>query len=142
MESLAGQNLLRLFTLKEAQKLLPKVKKSLARQKKYLKDLKVVSKKLDAAPKKKSVQKPLENKIQSLVDLLNVEMDYLEALGCVCKDIEKGLVDFPSLINGEIAYLCWKDGEETIGFWHRIADGFAGRLALKPQVHFSPYWKN
>lgn len=50
--------------------------------------------------------------------------------GCVVNGPEAGLVDFPCLFDREIVFLCWKYGESTIGHWHRIADGFAGRRPL------------
>jgi hypothetical protein len=50
--------------------------------------------------------------------------------GCLVKDLEQGLVDFPSLVGGEEAYLCWKLGEEHIGYWHGLDEGFAGRKPL------------
>ncbi len=39
-------------------------------------------------------------------------------------------MDFPSLREGEEVYLCWKLGEERIGYWHGIEEGFAGRKPL------------
>jgi len=50
--------------------------------------------------------------------------------GCIVNGPEAGLVDFPCLYNNEIVFLCWKHGEPTIGHWHRIPDGFAGRRPL------------
>ncbi len=50
--------------------------------------------------------------------------------GCVVNGPEAGLIDFPCLFNSEIVFLCWKFGEPTIGHWHRIPDGFAGRRPL------------
>lgn len=50
--------------------------------------------------------------------------------GCLVKDLDEGLVDFPCLMHGEEAYLCWKLGEERIGYWHGIEEGFAGRKPL------------
>jgi len=50
--------------------------------------------------------------------------------GCVLKDLDEGLIDFPCLMHGEEAYLCWKLGEERIGFWHGLQEGFAGRKPL------------
>ncbi len=43
------------------------------------------------------------------------------------------LIDFPALINGLPAYLCWKYGEEDIQFWHYLEDGFAGRRPITGQ---------
>ena len=54
----------------------------------------------------------------------------LQQTGCVVKDLDTGLVDFPSLLGGEEVYLCWKLREERIGFWHGIEEGFAGRKSL------------
>ena len=50
--------------------------------------------------------------------------------GCLVKDVDEGLVDFPSLLNGEEIYLCWKLGEKRIEFWHGVQEGFAGRKPL------------
>lgn len=50
--------------------------------------------------------------------------------GCLVKDVDEGLVDFPSLLNGEEVYLCWKLGERRIEYWHGIQEGFAGRKPL------------
>lgn len=57
-------------------------------------------------------------------------IDGIVARGAQVKDIDEGLVDFPALLHGETVLLCWHLGEEAIGFWHRIEDGFAGRRPL------------
>ena len=57
-------------------------------------------------------------------------VDEIQQTGCVVKDLDVGLVDFPSLLKGEEVYLCWKLGEERIGYWHGIEEGFAGRKPL------------
>ena len=57
-------------------------------------------------------------------------MNKIQETGCVVKDLDEGLVDFPSLIEGEEVYLCWKLGEEHIDFWHGVDEGFAGRKPL------------
>jgi hypothetical protein len=54
----------------------------------------------------------------------------IQEIGCVVKDLDQGLVDFPSLLAGKEVYLCWKLGEERIGFWHGVEEGFAGRKPL------------
>jgi hypothetical protein len=54
----------------------------------------------------------------------------IQETGCLVKDLDLGLVDFPSLLEGEVVYLCWKLGEERIAFWHGIEEGFAGRKPL------------
>jgi hypothetical protein len=54
----------------------------------------------------------------------------LSELGVQVKDIDRGLLDFPSVIDGQDALLCWQVGEPRIGFWHTPEDGFAGRRPL------------
>lgn len=51
-------------------------------------------------------------------------------LGAVVKDPAQGLLDFPALRRGEEVCLCWRVGEDEIGFWHSLTDGFAGRRPL------------
>ncbi len=54
----------------------------------------------------------------------------IQETGCVVKDVDQGLVDFPSLLDGEEVYLCWKLDEEHVAFWHGLEEGFAGRKPL------------
>jgi hypothetical protein len=53
-----------------------------------------------------------------------------EEIGCVVKDLDLGLVDFPALHRGTEVYLCWRFGEQDIAFWHPIDEGFAGRRPI------------
>ena len=61
---------------------------------------------------------------------LQETVEKIQETGCVVKDLDVGLVDFPSLLEGKEIYLCWKLGEERIGFWHSLEEGFAGRKPL------------
>ncbi len=55
----------------------------------------------------------------------------LQAADIVLRDLDRGLVDFPSMRDGDEVYLCWLvDQEDEIGFWHEPDAGFAGRRAL------------
>jgi hypothetical protein len=56
--------------------------------------------------------------------------DELERLGVLVKDLDRGLVDFPARHHDEEVLLCWQVGEEEIGFWHGVDEGFAGRKPL------------
>jgi hypothetical protein len=53
--------------------------------------------------------------------------------GCIIKDLEVGLLDFPSVIDNQDVYLCWKLGEDRIRFYHRQDEGFSGRKPLDPR---------
>ncbi len=69
-------------------------------------------------------------------DLLNATrlfeaiLERIAARGCLMKGIDPGLVDFPHLRDGREVYLCWREGETEIRYWHDIQDGFAGRQPL------------
>ena len=54
----------------------------------------------------------------------------LEALDIVLRDPRQGLVDFPSIRDGEEVYLCWRVDEQRVGWWHPPDAGFAGRQPL------------
>jgi hypothetical protein len=55
----------------------------------------------------------------------------LEALGVQLKDYERGLIDFPSLRDGRVVLLCWQIGEgDEVEWWHDVEDGFAGRTPI------------
>lgn len=54
----------------------------------------------------------------------------LQAAEIVLRDLERGLIDFPTVREGEEAYLCWEEGEEEIGWWHAVDAGHAGRRRL------------
>jgi hypothetical protein len=54
----------------------------------------------------------------------------LEESGIVLRDIDRGLVDFPALIDGREVYLCWELGEDEIAYWHDLETGFGGRQPL------------
>jgi hypothetical protein len=54
----------------------------------------------------------------------------IESFGCVVKDIDLGLIDFPAVLDNEPAYLCWKLGEPKVAYWHGIEEGFSARRQL------------
>ena len=64
---------------------------------------------------------------------LRSALERIEATGCVVKDLDEGLLDFPALLGSEEVYLCWRLGEDRIRFWHRQDEGFAGRKPLDPR---------
>lgn len=57
-------------------------------------------------------------------------VDEITSHGAQVKDLDSGLVDFPALHAGETVLLCWQLGEDEIGWWHRVDDGFDGRRPL------------
>jgi hypothetical protein len=50
--------------------------------------------------------------------------------GCRVTDVDTGLVDFPSEVDGVPVYLCWQKDEPEVGYYHGLEEGFAGRRPL------------
>jgi len=46
------------------------------------------------------------------------------------RDIEAGLIDFPAVVDGAPAWLCWKLGEPSVAYWHPTTSGFDDRRPL------------
>ena len=67
---------------------------------------------------------------RGLVETLREQIEAIQDTGCVIKDIEVGLVDWPAMHQGREVLLCWKYGEPEVGFWHELHTGFAGRRPI------------
>lgn len=111
--------------------------------------LKSIYQRLDAAghpPREEDLQDPAESdededtgeappaevqrdlaRFRGLVETLREQIELIQDTGCVIKDIEVGLVDWPALHQGREVLLCWKYGEPEVAFWHELHTGFAGR---------------
>jgi hypothetical protein len=61
---------------------------------------------------------------------LRADVRAIEAMGVVVKDLETGLLDFPTERDGEVVFLCWRYGEPSVAHWHSLDAGFAGRQPL------------
>ena len=68
-----------------------------------------------------------------LAGIIEAAIEQIHSTGCIVKDIEVGLLDFPARMNGEDVYLCWRLGEDRIRFYHRQDEGFAGRKPIDPR---------
>lgn len=68
--------------------------------------------------------------LQSIKDAI-AEID---AIGVQVKDLDIGLLDFPCQVEDGIVLLCWKYGEEKIEFWHGMEEGFAGRKPIDERI--------
>ena len=55
----------------------------------------------------------------------------IQELGIVVRDIDRGLIDFPAILDGREVYLCWELDEDAIGFWHDLESGYGGRQPLE-----------
>jgi hypothetical protein len=130
---LPSQVEMRLFTLEEANALLPEVRRIFQR----IDEATVVLQKLEPEVKRAS-ERAAEggggtvHGVQYADALTRFLMGIQEILGhgIEIKDFERGLCDFPHERDGKIVYLCWQRGEERIEWWHDLDAGFAGRQPL------------
>jgi hypothetical protein len=78
---------------------------------------------------------PEVRRLQAEVEAAHAELRDLVAgftdQGVQVKDMDTGLIDFPAVVDGQAALLCWRVGEERIAHWHTPEDGFAGRRPLE-----------
>ena len=72
----------------------------------------------------------LKQRLNSAVTKFYEAVEDLESTGVVLKSVEEGLLDFPSKRFDEEVWLCWKEGEKEIKFWHEKDVGFMGRKPL------------
>jgi hypothetical protein len=61
---------------------------------------------------------------------LKETLEGIQELGVLVKDLDVGLIDFPTLYRGQEVYLCWKMGENGIEWWHGVEEGFRGRKPI------------
>jgi hypothetical protein len=73
----------------------------------------------------------LQRRSEKLAEELASELAAVKARGCVVKDLERGLVDFYSLLGDRLVFLCWEPGEREVAFWHPLAEGYTSRRPLE-----------
>jgi hypothetical protein len=88
------------------------------------------------AIKKDADSKTDDDAIGKTMDRLEKEIQRLEDLGCVLKDMNTGLIDFPAVRLGTRVWLCWRFGEESVTFWHGLHEGFAGRKPVNQREFY------
>src|SRR5436305_8519691 len=71
-----------------------------------------------------------QSELGGLADAALACVEKLEELGVVLKDLDLGLLDFPSEREGTPVLLCWHVGEDSVAFWHGLEDGYAGRKPI------------
>lgn len=126
----------RLFTVHEANELLPELRRLVEQILDNIRRLKSVSEAVirreqldpDAPDLMKQLQRDPE--VVRLIGQVQGWVEEINSHGCVCKGVEQGLIDFPCMLGSEVVFLCWQLGEPTVAFWHRLEDGFAGRKPL------------
>lgn len=128
------------FDRDEAEQLLPMIGENLGRALEYKKTIEALDEDFARAaarimalggsiPASGDLAKKRSQREESVSELEEA-VNRIQELGCVIKDLDVGLIDFPSLRDGQEIYLCWKLGETHIGFYHGVNEGFAGRKPL------------
>ena len=120
------------FTLDEARTYLPRLKYEITQILDLKSKLDVVGFNIYTRKYRPGFNPDTQNEFPE--DFLQL-LEIIEALnddGIIVKGIEEGLIDFPALRkNGEEVFLCWKEGEEDIEYWHTLSTGFRGRRPIK-----------
>lgn len=136
------------FSREEAEQLLPLIEKSLKRALAQKRAIEALQGELsDAAsrimvlggsfPPYSDLVKKKSERDQESSKMMETVAE-IQATGCQVKDLDEGLIDFPSIIDGQEALLCWKLGEKRIEYWHGIEEGFAGRKRLEGGASETP----
>lgn len=113
------------FTPAEARSTLPLVKK-------IVKDILDTSREMRLYAEDLGENVYNNSALKKMAEQINGFMAELEEIGCYYKDwnFTIGLVDFPSLIDGEEVMLCWKSDEDEIRFYHDLESGYSGRKPI------------
>jgi len=116
------------FTLAEANRTLPLVGRIVADVLKTHELLVKLQLQLAQTPAKD--QAAMQKQLDAATVKLNGYAEELHHIGCEMKDLQNGVVDFIGRHQGHDVCLCWKLGEESIGYWHEQQSGFAGRQPI------------
>ena len=126
----------RTFTLSEAQATLPQIQAHMEEAQAARREILRI--RPDALP---AIQKAAfngGNKLLGEMALLAMRLEThvkaIQALGVILKDLDAGLVDFLAARNVREIYLCWRYGEERLGFWHELNAGFSGRQPIDESI--------
>ena len=121
------------FTVNEANKILPKVIEKFNYTKKLKDEIIRAEQELStnvSAINSLAEYAILKQKLNSAVSKFYQSIEDLESTGVMLKGLEQGLLDFPARRFNEEIWLCWKEGETEIKFWHEKNSGFMGRKPI------------
>jgi hypothetical protein len=122
------------FTLNQANEMLPSVIKKFQNIVNIKNEVVRIQSDLENNPKYMETFKDYiikKQELNSAITNFYKSIEELEATGVSIKSIDQGLLDFPSLMFNEEVWLCWKEGETEIKFWHGKDEGFNGRKPIE-----------
>jgi len=119
------------YTRDEARYLLPQTRQWLTRSSELQAEVQEVEERLGGlmAPGSDLGGEVVNTWVRTLVDLEEVLLEF-QRREILVKDLQRGLVDFPAVLDGREVFLCWEQDEEDIEFWHELEAGYAGRERL------------
>jgi hypothetical protein len=117
----------RRFSLEQANKTLPLVSRIVGDIVRVHKDATGLQGQLERLANQSKNRPQVEKQLETSLERLHGLVDELSEVGCEMKDYQIGLVDFVGRHQSRDVYLCWKLGENKIGYWHELDAGFAGR---------------
>ena len=121
------------FSISDANKILPSVIKKFNYSKMLKNEIIKMEKQMSLDLTSKTSMKDytiLKQKLNTRVTEFYKSIEDLEGIGVVLKGLEQGLLDFPAKRFDEEIWLCWKEGETEIKFWHEKDSGFMGRKPI------------
>ena len=120
----------RYFTLDDALTILPEIRDRLERISRMRADIRELAAELETTVRGNGQSQETQPQFVKLVRELERLVGEVQARGVILRDLDTGLIDFPSIRDGEEIFLCYRLGEETIEFWHGLEEGFPGRKPL------------
>jgi hypothetical protein len=129
------RDMAKLFSLNEANALLPRLREILAELRQEVEEFERTAGEARELRWKvrgngHNVAAEAFDREKAAREAVNRQIGRVHELGCEIKDVRLGLIDFPSRREGQVVYLCWKLDEAEVGFWHPIDTGFADRRPL------------
>ena len=120
----------RYFTIKSANEALPSVIEKFNNLKKQKNEIMKAEQELQSSVSNFEEYMIQKQKLNSQMTKFYQLIEDLESTGVSLKGLDQGLLDFPSKRFDEDVWLCWKDGETEIKFWHDMNSGFNGRKPI------------
>lgn len=122
----------RLFTVEEANALLPKLQELLLDVGRHRDDLREKAPHMEPILRAAATNGGGKIGSEYSVEAYNLysAIERIREEGVILKDLEMGLLDFPHERDGRVVFLCWHPPEERVAFWHEIEAGYAGREPL------------
>lgn len=89
---------------------------------------------LELTAKDSTEVKRLKGELRGRISRYETGWQRVQTWGGVIKDPQTGLVDFYGRVDGKLVWLCWRYGEDSLGYYHELTAGYSGRRPLSADV--------